>query len=163
MVSCVGGVAGIHKSITRTAWSCENDGDAIGISREGRFGWGRVAFSRRQRSLLVCVAGGPSRCTLTGGISRKMAGEMGAEGAETGARGGVRGEVRLPARWCAVSRVALVLARLDDVSARRKVAPWKLRDQEGNSPPDSGRARCSACPREEARPTNRMLPSTARF
>lgn len=162
MVSCVGGVAGIHKSITRTAWSCANDGDAIGISREGRFGWGRVAFSRRQRALLVIV-GGPSRCTLTGGISRKMAGEMGAEGAETGARGVVRGEVRLPARWCAVSRVALVLARLDDVSARRKVAPWKLRDQEGNSPPDSGRARCSACPREEARPTNRVLPSTARF
>ena len=79
LVSCVGGVAGIHKSITRTAWSCANDGDAIGISREGRFGWGRVAFSRRQRALLVIV-GGPSRCTLTGGICRKMAGEWARKG-----------------------------------------------------------------------------------
>ena len=139
------------------AWSCANDGDAIGISREDRFGWGRVAFSRRQRALLVIV-GGPSRCTLTGGdFSRKMAGEMGAEGAETGARGGVRGEVRLPARWCAVSRVALVLARLDDVSARRKVAPWKLRDQEGEFASRLGaRAMLRVSPR--ARPTNRCCP-----
>ena len=144
--------------VLRERWRCDRDQSrgSVRVGASGVFQTSESAARHRGRA-------GPSRCTLTGGISRKMAGEMGAEGAETGARGVVRGEVRLPARWCAVSRVALVLARLDDVSARRKVAPWKLRDQEGNSPPDSGRARCSACPREEARPTNRVLPSTARF
>lgn len=29
VASCVGGVAGIDKSITRTAWSCAHDGEAM--------------------------------------------------------------------------------------------------------------------------------------
>ena len=115
VASCVGGVAGIDKSITRTAWSCARDGEAM----SGVFP--RVCAAGR--------AGGPARRRmLTGGISRKMAEGMGAGGAGTGARGGVWGGVRVPAWWCARCRASRWSARASATSPR--VGRWRRGNSE---------------------------------
>ena len=160
MVSCVGGVAGIHKSITRTAWSCADDGDAIGISR------GSVRVGASGVFLTVCCWSG-GRAGATKNADRRHFSENGGGNGRGGGGDGREGwglgrgsRTRVVVRE--MSRVALVRARLGDVSARRK---WRLGNSETvrrKFASRSGRARCYACPREGARPTNRVLPSTAR-
>lgn len=117
VASCVGGVAGIDKSITRTAWSCAHDGEAM----SGVF-------------LTVCCWSG-GRAGATKNADRRHFSENGGGNGRGGGGDGREGwglgrgsRTRVVVRE--MSRVALVRARLGDVSARRKVAPGKLRDCE---------------------------------